>query len=67
MYRASAVTPGRQIFNREVPTLENGAQQLLILLRMGGWAGTDESALAVLRAGEPLEFKGITYRVSEAP
>lgn len=46
---------------RDVPSAENGAEQLFMLMTMAGWSEDRDSTLARLVSGESLTHKGFTY------
>lgn len=66
-YVATIVQPSGQTTTRTVPTAENGAFQLMMLLNMHGWTGDANETREKLMAGEPISFKGFTYSVTEEP
>lgn len=55
----------QKVTTREVPSAENGAFQLMMLLNMHGYAGDADETREKLMAGEPISFKGFTYSVAE--
>jgi hypothetical protein len=65
VFKASAVSKGGQVFAVEYATAEIAARSLLIVLKANGWTGDQEAAVASLSTGEPLEFKGATYKVEQ--
>lgn len=64
-YVATIVQPSGKITSRDVPTAENGAFQLMMLLNMHGYAGDADETRNRLMAGEPISHKGFTYTISE--
>lgn len=64
-YVATIVQPSGKITTREVPSAENGAFQLMMLLNMDGYTGDADETRDKLMAGEPISHKGFTYSVTE--
>ena len=64
-YVARIVQPSGRVTVRRVPTAENGAFQLMVLLNMHGWTGDADETRDRLVAGEPISHKEFTYSVSE--
>lgn len=66
MFRADAGKAGQPARgSRTFETADMAARQLLVLIKAHGWEGSEEDAVAALRDGEPLVFKGFEYRVTE--
>ncbi|WP_030244180.1 hypothetical protein [Streptomyces sp. NRRL S-350] len=66
MFRADAGRVGQPARgSRTFDTADMAARQLFVLIKAHGWEGSEEDALAVLRDGESLVFKGFEYRVTE--
>ncbi|GAA0660272.1 hypothetical protein GCM10010193_09010 [Kitasatospora atroaurantiaca] len=68
MFRATAQKlGGPPAEGRTFETADIAAHMLFILINAAGWTDSEESALDVLRSGEPLVFKRFEYRVTEEP
>jgi hypothetical protein len=66
MYRATVRRlGGAQTWSRSFETADVAARQLFVLLRAGGWDGTEDDAVTALLTGDPLVSKGFEYQVSE--
>lgn len=63
-YVATIVQPSGKITTREVPSAENGAFQLMMLLNMHGYTGDADETRDKLVAGELISHKGFTYSVT---
>ncbi|MEU3686973.1 hypothetical protein [Streptomyces narbonensis] len=64
-YVARIVQPSGRTSTREVPSAENGALQIFILLSANGWNEDQGETVARLVSGESISHKGFTYSVSE--
>ncbi|MET9617130.1 hypothetical protein [Kitasatospora indigofera] len=68
MFRATAQRIGGPAAEgRTFETADLAARMLFILIHAAGYTDSEGAALDVLRSGEPLEFKGFEYRVTEEP
>ena len=66
MFRATAQRIGAPpAEGRTFDTADTAARMLFILINAAGWTDSEESALDVLRSGEPLTFGRFEYRVTE--
>jgi hypothetical protein len=61
--RVVSLQSGVVIGQRELPTAEDAAAHLLLLLGMHGWKGDREATASRLADGTPEDFKGMSYRV----
>lgn len=64
-YVAKIVQPSGRITLRRVPSAENGALQLMMLMNFNGYEGDATETRDRLVAGEPISHKGFTYSISE--
>lgn len=64
-YVARIVQPSGHVTIRKVPTAENGALQLMMLMNFNGYAGDAIETRDRLVAGELISHKGFTYSVRE--
>jgi hypothetical protein len=68
MFKATAQRLGDpEPEGRTTDTADNAARQLFILLKFAGWTEAEDKTVARLVTGEPLEFKGFSYKVTEQP
>lgn len=66
MFRATARRMGDpEPEGRQCDTAELAARMLVILLKAHGWTGSEQEVVDTLAAGQPVEFKGFVYRVTD--
>lgn len=67
MAYVTMVQPSGRVSTREVPSVENGAYQIMFLLNMHGWTGDADETRRKLMEGEPISHKDFVYSVTEEP